>query len=39
MKIKKIKSQGEYCYPATIAAAVKDANFTKSTDIGDVPMT
>ena len=29
MKIKKIKSQGEYCYPATIAAAVKDANFQK----------
>lgn len=39
MKIKKIKSQGEFCYPATIAAAVKDANFTKSTDSGDVPMT
>lgn len=39
MKIKKIKSQGEYCYPATIAAAVKDANFTKLTDDGDVPMT
>ena len=31
MKIKKIKSQGEYCYPATIAAAVKDANFLKDT--------
>lgn len=30
MKIKKVKSQGEYCYPATIAAAVKDANFQKS---------
>ncbi len=30
MKIKKVKSGGEYCYPATIAAAVKDANFQKS---------
>ena len=29
MKIKKIKSQGEFIYPATIAAAVKDANFLK----------
>lgn len=29
MKIKKIKSEGQYIYPATIAAAVKDANFLK----------
>ena len=29
MKIKKIKLQDEYIYPATIAAAVKDANFLK----------
>lgn len=29
MKIQKIKSQGKYIYPATIAAAVKDANFLK----------
>lgn len=27
MKIKKIKSEGQFIYPATIAAAVKDANF------------
>ena len=30
MKIKKIKSDGAYIYPATIAAAVKDANFLNS---------
>ena len=36
MKIKKIKSQGQYVYPATIAAAVKDANFLKQ---DDSPMT
>lgn len=29
MKIQKIKFQGKYVYPATIAAAVKDANFRK----------
>lgn len=29
MKIKKIKSDGQFIYPATIAAAVKDANFLK----------
>lgn len=29
MKIKKIKSEGQFIYPATIAAAVKDANFLK----------
>ena len=28
MKIKKLKSQKEYFYPATIADAVKDINFT-----------
>lgn len=36
MKIKKIKSQGEFVYPATIAAAVKDANFLKE---DNKPMT
>ena len=36
MKIKKIKSEGQYIYPATIAAAVKDANFLKE---NDSPMT
>lgn len=36
MKIKKIKSEGQYIYPATIAAAVKDANFLKQ---DDSPMT
>ena len=30
MKIKKIKSEGQYVYPATIAAAVKDANILDS---------
>lgn len=35
MKIKKIKSGDQYIYPATIAAAVKDANFLKN----DVIMT
>ena len=29
MKIKKIKLQDEYIYPATITAAIKDANFLK----------
>lgn len=29
MRIKKIKSEGQFIYPATIAAAVKDANFLK----------
>lgn len=27
MKIKKIKSEGQFIYPVTIAAAIKDANF------------
>lgn len=36
MKIKKIKSEGQFIYPATIAAAVKDANFLKK---DDSPMT
>lgn len=36
MRIKKIKSEGKYVYPATIAAAVKDANFLKE---GDSAMT
>lgn len=36
MKIKKIKSEGQFIYPATIAAAVKDANFLKD---GNIPMT
>ena len=29
MKINKLKLQNEFIYPATIAEAVKDANFTK----------
>ena len=29
MKINKLKLQNEFIYPATIADAVKDANFTK----------
>lgn len=36
MKIKKIKSEGQFIYPATIAAAVKDANFLKK---DNSPMT
>lgn len=36
MKIQKIKSQGIFVYPATIAAAVKDANFRKQ---DNSPMT
>lgn len=36
MKIKKIKSEGQFIYPATIAAAVKDANFLKQ---DNSPMT
>ena len=36
MKIKKIKSEGQYIYPATIASAVKDTNFLKE---DNSPMT
>lgn len=36
MKIKKIKAEGQFIYPATITAAVKDANFLKE---DNSPMT
>lgn len=36
MKIKKLKDQGQFIYPATITNAIKDTNFLKEASI---PMT